>query len=39
MITQCGQRMMKQIPKETLIALYEAMARLGCGLGGLAYES
>jgi hypothetical protein len=27
-----------QMLKEILIALFEAVARFGCGLGGLIYE-
>ena len=30
--------MMVQIAQETLTALYEAVARFGCGLAGLVYE-
>jgi hypothetical protein len=41
MNTQCGQRMMEQMLKETLIALFdniiEGLARLGCGMVGLPY--
>jgi hypothetical protein len=31
--------MMEQTLKEILIALYEGLARFGCGLGGIWYES
>jgi hypothetical protein len=31
--------MMEQTLKEILIALYEELARFGCGLGGIWYES
>jgi hypothetical protein len=30
---------MEQMLKEILTVLYESVARLGCGLGGLSYES
>jgi hypothetical protein len=30
--------MMEQTVKEILIALYEGLARFGCGLGGIWYE-
>jgi hypothetical protein len=30
---------MEQMLKEILIALYEALARFGCGLEGIPYES
>jgi hypothetical protein len=33
------QRMTEPMLKEILTALYEALARFGCGLGGLPYES
>lgn len=36
---QCGPKTMEQILKETLTALYEAVAKLGCGLAGIPYES
>ena len=39
MTTQCGQKTMEQIAKEILTALYEGLARFGCGLGGIPYES
>jgi len=37
MIIQCGQKTMEQTLKEILTALYEGLARFGCGLGGLPY--
>jgi hypothetical protein len=37
--TQCGQKTMEQIVKEILTALYEGIARFGCGLEGIPYES
>jgi hypothetical protein len=30
--------MMEQTVKEILTALYEGLARFGCGLGGIWYE-
>ena len=38
MNTQCGQKTMEQTLKEILTAVFEAIARLGCGLGGIPYE-
>jgi len=34
---QSIQKMMAQIVQEILTALYEALARVGCGLAGLPY--
>ena len=39
MTIQCGPKTMEQTLKEILTALYEAVARFGCGLGGIWYES
>jgi len=33
------QRTMKQMLKEILTVLYEVLARFGCGLEGIPYES
>ena len=38
MNTQYGQKRMVMTAQEILIALYEAIARFGCGLGGIPYE-
>ncbi len=35
---QFGQKKMEQTVKEILTALYEAIARFGCGLAGVPYE-
>ena len=35
---QYTQKMMVQIVQEILIALYEGLARLGCGMAGIYYE-
>lgn len=38
MNTQSIQKTMVTIALVTLSALYEGLARLGCGLGGISYE-
>jgi hypothetical protein len=38
MTIQSILRMMAQTAKEILIALYESLARFGCGLEGIPYE-
>lgn len=38
MNTQSTQRKMDMTVQEILTALYEAIARFGCGLAGIAYE-
>jgi hypothetical protein len=35
---QYTQKMMVQIVREILTALYEGLVRFGCGLGGIWYE-
>jgi hypothetical protein len=39
MTIQYIPKMMAQIVQEILIALYDGLARFGCGLGGIWYES
>ena len=39
MTTQSIQKKMVTIVSVTLLALYDGMARLGCGLAGIDYES
>jgi hypothetical protein len=39
MITQSILKTMEQTVREILIALYEGLARFGCGLEGIPYES
>jgi hypothetical protein len=39
MTIQSTPMMMGQMLKEILIALYEGLARFGCGLEGIPYES
>jgi len=39
MTIQYIQKMTVTIVQETLIALYEGLARFGCGLGGIPYEN
>ena len=39
MIMKCGQKMMEQILKEILSDVIEGLARFGCGLAGIPYES
>jgi hypothetical protein len=39
MTTQSILKTMEQTVKEILIALYEAVARFGCGLEGIPYEN
>jgi hypothetical protein len=38
-IIQYIQRKTVMTLQKTLTALYEAVARFGCGLGGIAYEN
>ena len=38
MTTQFIQKMMGTTAQETLTALFEVIARFGCGLAGLPYE-
>jgi len=38
MNTQSFQTKMVMIVQEILSALYEGIARVGCGLGGISYE-
>jgi hypothetical protein len=35
---QYTQKMMEQIVREILTALYKGLARFGCGLAGIHYE-
>jgi hypothetical protein len=39
MTIQSIQKMMAQIVQEILTALYNGLARFGCGIGGIWYES
>jgi hypothetical protein len=39
MITQSILKTMEQTVREILIALYESLARFGCGLEGIPYEN